>query len=415
MERTIHTDIFIAGAGAAGIAAAIGAAGLGLRVCLAEKNSYPGGRATASAVGTICGLYLRSGKEPVFAMNGFPRQFAERLMKLNKSEPVKYSEGLWFLPFHPEHFKTTADSFLAGKNIRPLYDTGIDGVESTAGHVTAVFCTSRKEKLKIIPHCVIDCSGEGIVCKSLNHEIISDIEYQAAAIVFSLKNISASDEFQLNFSLLKKITERIERGEVPDYFSLLSVIPHSLSGDKVLLKMGLPWKVDPENYFKYERQARELVGELISFVRSSVSGFESSALDWVADEIGIRTGKRARGKSTLSDADVLSCRKQDDGICNGAWPVEYWRTGNKRVELTCFAEGDYYSIPAGCLESGEVENLFFAGKMISADEKAIASARVIGTCFGTGYSSGILAGYKSKGKSPQEAVGYIKEQMLDIR
>ena len=83
----------------------------------------------------------------------------------------------------------------------------------------------------------------------------------------------------------------------------------------------------------------------------------------------------------------MNCIKHEDAICNGAWPVEYWRTGNKKVEMTWFAENDFYTIPAGCLLSSEKENLFFGGKIISAEEKAIASARVIGTCLGTGFAA----------------------------
>ena len=39
----------------------------------------------------------------------------------------------------------------------------------------------------------------------------------------------------------------------------------------------------------------------------------------------------------------------------------------------------------------EIDNLFFAGKNISATNKAIASARVMGTCLQTGYAAGKIA------------------------
>lgn len=83
--------------------------------------------------------------------------------------------------------------------------------------------------------------------------------------------------------------------------------------------------------------------------------------------------------------------------------------------MTFFPENDFYSIPAGCLESEEKENLFFAGKIISAGEKAVASARVIGTCLGTGYAAGILSSYKASGKERNSAIEYIKKQMLEAK
>jgi len=54
---------------------------------------------------------------------------------------------------------------------------------------------------------------------------------------------------------------------------------------------------------------------------------------------------------------------------------------------------DYYEIPQECLISNQIDNLFFAGRNISADDSAIASARVIGTCLQTGWSVGELRSY----------------------
>ncbi|MCX6274852.1 MAG: FAD-dependent oxidoreductase [Bacteroidetes bacterium] len=412
MEQIIKTDIFIAGAGPAGIAAAVAASELGMSVCIAEKNSFPGGRATASAVGTVCGLYLRSQRSPQYVLHGFPKLFAERLMKISGKSPVLFSEGLWFLPSHPADFEKTARAFLSGNGITTLYETCVERVESSSKRITAVYCSRGNENMKIVPECVIDCSGEGIICTSVNHNFISDEEYQAAAIVFSLKNISDADEFQLSYLLLKKITLLIEESKVPEYYNLLGIIPHSLSNKSVQMKMGLPWKTGGEDLASVDVKARVLVSEICNFLKLSVPGFEHSEMEWIAGEVGVRTGIRARGKDTLTDEDVLSCKKRVDGICNGAWPVEYWRTGNKRVEMTFLPENDFYSIPAGCLESGEKENLFFAGKIISAGEKAIASARVIGTCLGTGYAAGVLASFKASAKERNIAIEYIKKKCL---
>jgi hypothetical protein len=66
--------------------------------------------------------------------------------------------------------------------------------------------------------------------------------------------------------------------------------------------------------------------------------------------------------------------------------------------MSYFKANDHYLIPAGTLVSKYVDNLFFAGRNMSATERAIASARVIGTCLSTGYASGKLAAeYVQKG------------------
>jgi len=50
----------------------------------------------------------------------------------------------------------------------------------------------------------------------------------------------------------------------------------------------------------------------------------------------------------------------------------------------------HYEIPSRSLRAAEVENLFMAGKTISADVDAIASARVMGCCLATGEAAGNL-------------------------
>ena len=92
----------------------------------------------------------------------------------------------------------------------------------------------------------------------------------------------------------------------------------------------------------------------------------------------------------LTEADVLECKKSKHAIANGAWPIEEWGQ-DKRVHMRYFEENNYYQIPADCLISQTLSNLFFAGRIISASDAAIASARVMGICLQTGYAAGKLA------------------------
>jgi len=74
----------------------------------------------------------------------------------------------------------------------------------------------------------------------------------------------------------------------------------------------------------------------------------------------------------------------------------FFKDLGRTLELTTFKADDFYLIPANCLISNTYDNLFFAGKNISATDSAIASARVIGTCIQTGYASGKLANKKNR-------------------
>ena len=73
-----------------------------------------------------------------------------------------------------------------------------------------------------------------------------------------------------------------------------------------------------------------------------------------------------------------------------AWPIEQWGSDGV-ARFKYLPQGVYYEIPARSLQAVRTENLFMAGKTISADVEAIASARVMGCCLATGEAAGNLA------------------------
>ena len=96
------------------------------------------------------------------------------------------------------------------------------------------------------------------------------------------------------------------------------------------------------------------------------------------------------GQYLLTGADVLAGRKFPDAMAACAWPVEQWdEAGAARFRY--LDAGVQYQIPARSLRAAKFENLFMAGKTISADVDAIASARVMGCCLATGEAAGKLA------------------------
>jgi hypothetical protein len=96
------------------------------------------------------------------------------------------------------------------------------------------------------------------------------------------------------------------------------------------------------------------------------------------------------GSYLLAGVDVLNARKFPDAVARNNWPVEQW-SANGRQRLRYLPPGEYYEIPARSLRAARTENLFMAGKSISADVDAVASARVMGCCIATGAAAGKLA------------------------
>ena len=394
-EIDIHCDVLVTGGGSAGLAAAVSAARQGAKVILLERNSYIGGKATAAIVGTICGLYYRS-ENPVsrFVSHGFAKEFAEKLQRRSKLEPIQNKVNLHFLPYDPFDFKIISDEYVERENMEVFFHTTISSVNKNADKIKSVSAIAFDRRVNFYPKAVIDCTGEAMVSSLAEINIIEAEEYQASAQVFSMTGIEAPhiSEEKLGMSMMLEIQRAIQEGRLMKEYNRLSIVPGSLDHKNAYLKIGIPEKISNETnkVTRIEFTARQMVRGIADFLISNVAEFKNAKLLEVAKEAGIRTGRRSLGLYTLTKEDVLSCRRFEHVVARGAWPIEEWNL-DKRVHMDYFEMDNYYEIPADCLVSGQLKNLFFAGRNISATETAMASARVIATCMDTGYAAGIMA------------------------
>ncbi|MBL0340152.1 MAG: FAD-dependent oxidoreductase [Bacteroidetes bacterium] len=407
-------DILIIGAGSAGVAAAVGAGSAGASVVLLEKNGFPGGKATAAYVGTVCGLYYRS-ENPVSRLvnNGFPESFAGELMERSKIKPVLYKDGLHFLPYSQFQFMRICDE-LAKKNTDALcFHSHVIDAAVEDNKITSVDALYFNKRVRFFPKAIIDTSGEAVIASTIPLDAITSDQYQAAAQVFVLSGLADSSDELLGMSLLRSIKKGISDGSYNPEHIRLSVVPGSVRNGQVLLKLGIPLRVDndPAHITDIELFSRKAIEEILVFLKQHNELFKNAHLAMIAPEAGIRTGPRHKGKSLLNESDVMNCIKSVDSIARGAWPIEYWEPG-KNPEMGFFEMDNYYDIPAGALQSYKIENLFFAGRNISADDKAIASARVIGTCLATGYAAGKLAAGFVKKQSTDATLSAIRNELF---
>jgi FAD dependent oxidoreductase len=106
--------------------------------------------------------------------------------------------------------------------------------------------------------------------------------------------------------------------------------------------------------------------------------------------VGIRDGGRVCGDYCLTAADVRQARKFQDAACRCCWPIEYWDP-DEGVSLEYLPDGSWYDIPLRALKVQGLSNVWVAGKCLSADPLAQASARVVGTCWSMGEAVGKAA------------------------
>ncbi|MBK7997961.1 MAG: FAD-dependent oxidoreductase [Verrucomicrobia bacterium] len=348
------SDIAVVGAGAAGIAAAVTAARGGCRTLLIDQRESAGGTGGFSGLTTLCGLYDDAGN---MLNDGFAREFADAV---GEGRPVRTGK-LWVLRYRPERFRDVATQLLNSlPNLVVRWNTPVRDVALVGGRITGLN--------GIAVGAVIDCSGTAEVARTVGAECLAtDDSTQAPAVVFPLHDIARELD---SVVAATQVLLPLARAGLPP----VSFQPHPELHSVTVKLTGSP----------------EHAPQVIEFLRKNVAGFEHCRTSCTEFRLRRRAGRMIVGQYVLTGDDVLSARKFPDAVARGAWPIEQWNAaGVSRVRY--LPAGEHYEIPARCLRAASIPNLFMAGKTISADVDAIASARVMGCCLATGAAAGNLA------------------------
>ncbi|HVX68053.1 MAG TPA: FAD-dependent oxidoreductase, partial [Bryobacteraceae bacterium] len=162
-----------------------------------------------------------------------------------------------------------------------------------------------------------------------------------------------------------------------------------------------------------EMEGRAQARSYARFLKDRVPGFENSYLVETGAQVGIRQTRSIAGLARLRNEDVLGARKAPGAASFSAWPIEAHGAGELRI---VYLDKDTYDIPFECLVPLAGSNLLAAGRCLSAEHEALASARVTAQCFGMGYAAGAACGLMlAEGLSAQELTGTAVENWMRSR
>ena len=422
-DEPIRCDVLVVGGGSAGIAAAVSAARFGARVTLLEKYGLLGGLATTAQVGTLCGLppdTLATGRS--FTGIPFVREWIDALAEASGTQITDVPGGLRVLPFDSWAFRCLADELVAGQSeVTPLLHATL--TSATVGRVCRAPGTGRpggiiqaraliwNRLISLEAKAMVDCTGEATAIHLAEGKVVEDRAPQPPGVVFTVAGAEETlQELGARLSTLREIHRAATAGRLSPDCATASFVPGSLREGHVAIKLSLPhapsntpWRQITE----WEVRARRRVQELADFLRQELPAFHKARLGRMFTQVGPRTGRHAQGRATLSETDVLDCRKYEDGVAWGTWPVEVWGQ-EASPRLTRLPEGEYYEIPLGCLQAADCECVWMAGRCLSAAPQALASARVIGTAMSTGWAAGAAAAHQASGRPLADAIAFLR-------
>ena len=387
--ETLHTDVLVVGGGIAGISAATAIAQEKKKVVLVDRLSAIGGASVNSNVGTMCGAFYRSQTERKIAGNSFSKFFLNILERSpGFSKPYHHQDGLYIIPYEWTALQNIYSQLLLENEVDVQLNSNVNKILVKNNRIEGVTINENKV---IRTNSIIDCSGNAIVSQLTNLETIKHSSYQAASQIFRVKNISETNEYTLNIALKKIVLQFESEKKWPTSHRSLSVVQGSIRNNSVDLKLTIPEVItDNTSFESLTKIATSAISSLMDVLKSEIKSLHHAKVETIFPLPGYRVMQRSKGKYVLTEEDVLHCKKSNQGITVGTWPIEEWGYDGK-LNMQYFAEDDGYHIPAGCLISDQIENLFFGGRNISATSKAMASARVMGTCWQTGYVAGKLS------------------------
>ena len=156
-----------------------------------------------------------------------------------------------------------------------------------------------------------------------------------------------------------------------------------------------------EDITEAEIEGRRQVREYARFFKERLIGCENSFVNDTGVQVGVRQTRQIRGVETLTNKDVASGTKRKSSIARSAWPIELHSGEKPRLEWLL---DDYYDIAYGNFVPAKGEGLLVAGRCLSAEHEAMASARVTAQCFSYGQAVGMAAAMCVRGGTTPRAL-----------
>jgi hypothetical protein len=276
----------------------------------------------------------------------------------------------------------------------------MEGGERVAG----VVAYSKQGKLDVRAKITIDASGDADVVAMAGLETFlgHDGKVQNPTMMFRMQNVDVA-RFLATYGPDSIMGEEVARTiqtlhQAKEYFLPRAKIflfptprPHELlcNATRVIGRDGR--ELNPlvvADITEAEIEGRRQVREYERFIREHLAGCESSHVNDTGVQVGVRQTRQIKAMRMLTNEDVVAKARFRSGVARCPWPIEL-HSGEK-PKLVWLLD-DYYEVPYECFVPARGESLLVAGRCLSAQHEAMASARVTAQCFSYGQAIGHAA------------------------
>ncbi|MCC5928636.1 MAG: FAD-dependent oxidoreductase [Cyclobacteriaceae bacterium] len=396
-QTDITADLVVVGGGMSGVCCAITAAREGTKVVLIQDRPVLGGNASSEVRLWILGATSHMGNNNRWAREGgvIDEILVENLYRNKEGNPLILDTIL-------------LEKVVSETNITLLLNTAVYEIEKKGDReISAIiaYCSQNSTSYHINGKLFCDASGDGIV------GFLSGAAFRMGA--------ESAEEFGEKFVPEQSYGELL--GHTLYFYSKVADEPVKYTPPEFALKdiQQIPrykvlcqkefgcrlWWIEYGGRKDTVHDTEEIKWELWKvvygiwdYIKNSgeFEDTEKLTLEWVGTIPGKRESRRFEGLYMLRQQDIVEQRYFEDAVAFGGWAIDlHPADGIYSSEPGCnqWHTKGIYSIPLRAFISKDIQNLFFAGRIISASHVAFGSSRVMATCAHGAQAVGMAAAF----------------------
>ncbi|MFN8138558.1 MAG: FAD-dependent oxidoreductase [Fimbriimonadales bacterium] len=408
-------DVVVCGGGTAGAVAAIKSAKLGAKTLVVEELSGLGGTQAMGWVTPMMPNYLGDAQ----LSGGINLEVQSAHEKI--TGPTDFVNGqTWY---DPVAIGLSLEQMARAAGVEMLFNASVMSASVHENRIQSLDVWTKQGSLIFEAKMFVDATGDADLAFRAGAATEcgdTDGRKQPTTLRFAVANVNVAevikffgenakpnreDFFSAGYgeakdSLLKPYVEQaIEEGVLESddlgYFQVFTM--HRRPNE---LAFNCPRLVgfDPLDAFSRSNAlllGREKVFRIHAFCKRFIPGFASSYVSVIAPLLGVRETRRVKGHYWLTEDDHQSCRKFENAVARSRYPIDIHLTEGG-IKILRLPKDDYHEIPYGCLVAQDLQNLFMAGRNISASFTAQSATRIQPVCRALGEAAGAAAALCAK-------------------
>jgi hypothetical protein len=408
-------DVVVAGAGTAGVIAAIAAARQGAKTLVVEAKGYPGGIAVegGTALHSFYNLWTAfPGVEKQQVVRGIPQELVDRLVAAGGScghapmdRGADYDAVATVIDV--EVYKRVAFEMMVEAGAEVAVNTLVAGAIREGDTLQGAILQSRSGREAIMARAFVDATGYGDLAAQAGAAFTEPNDHPVANSI-GVGGVDVEQYcafFEEHGALVQRAYGRRdgrdrrlvrvqgnfgracpELAEAAKAIGMSPVITSLHDGHFMFLKLNYKMPVSPTDRDAVsvaELELRRRQATAIELLRRYVPGCERAFITRSSPSLCIRRGRCIACDYDLSLEEILAARRFDDEVY-----VYGFHDCAPRLQIR---DGAWYGMPYRALCVTGASNLLAAGMLVTSDWEAHMSTRNTVSCMAMGQATGTAA------------------------